>query len=52
VEEGSKPAWAGVRRALRFWIMLSSVDERDIRRKSLNSTVEKQNWGVRLGGEI
>jgi len=34
VEEGSKPVDAGVRRALRFCVMLSSIEERDIRRKS------------------
>jgi len=34
VEEGSKPAVEGVRRALRFCVMLSSMEAREIRRKS------------------
>ncbi len=34
VELGSKPVEAGVRSALRFCVMLSSIEERDIRRKS------------------
>jgi hypothetical protein len=34
VELGSKPAAEGVMRALRFWVMLSSMEERDTRRKS------------------
>jgi len=49
VLEGSKPAVDGVRRALRFCVILSSIVEREIRRKSLNATVEKQNCGVKLG---
>lgn len=35
VEVGSKPVEAGVRRALRFCVMLSSIEERDRRRKSM-----------------
>ena len=34
VDEGSKPAWAGVMRALRFWTIESSMVPRDNRRKS------------------
>ena len=34
VDEGSKPAAAGVIRALRFGVMLSSILARDMRRKS------------------
>ena len=34
VEDGSKPVREGVRRALRFCVMLSSIAEREIRRKS------------------
>lgn len=34
VEDGSKPAVEGVIRALRFWVMLSSIDALDMRRKS------------------
>jgi len=34
VEEGSKPVVEGVMRALRFWVMLSSMADLDIRRKS------------------
>lgn len=34
VEEGSNLSLEGVRRALRFWVMLSSMEERDMRRKS------------------
>jgi len=34
VDEGSKPSVDGVRRALRFCVMLSSIEARDIRRKS------------------
>ncbi len=34
VEEGSKPAAAGVRRAFRFCVILSSTEARDIRKKS------------------
>jgi len=30
--------------------MLSSIEARDIRRKSLRATVEKQNCGVNDGG--
>ncbi len=36
VEEGSKPAVAGVSSALRFWVMLSSIAPRERRRKSRN----------------
>ena len=35
VDEGSKPAWAGVTRALRFWTMESSMVLRDNRKKSV-----------------
>lgn len=35
VEEGSKPARAGVTRALRFWVMVSSMEERETLRKSV-----------------
>jgi len=35
VEEGSKGADEGVRRALRFCVMLSSIEERERRRKSI-----------------
>lgn len=35
VEDGSKPSVEGVRRALRFCVMLSSTVERDILRKSI-----------------
>lgn len=34
VDEGSKPAVDGVRSAFKFWVMLSSMDEREIRKKS------------------
>lgn len=34
VEEGSKRVLEGVMRALRFWVMESSIVPRDIRRKS------------------
>lgn len=34
VESGSNPAWPGVRRAFRFWVIESSMAPRDIRRKS------------------
>jgi len=34
VDEGSKPALEGVRRALRFWVMESSIALRERRRKS------------------
>lgn len=34
VENGSKPVSAGVSRALRFGVMLSSMEARDMRRKS------------------
>jgi hypothetical protein len=34
VEDGSKPDVEGVRRALRFCVILSSIELRDIRRKS------------------
>lgn len=34
MERGSKPAEAGVRSALRFWLMESSMVPREIRRKS------------------
>lgn len=34
VEEGSKPAREGVMRALRFCVIESSMEDRDIRRKS------------------
>jgi len=50
VEAGSNPAAEGVIRAFRFWVMLSSMEDREMRRKSRNATVEKQNCGVRLGG--
>ena len=35
VEDGSKPRWAGVRRAFRFCVIESSIVPRDIRRKSV-----------------
>ena len=35
VTDGSKPAEAGVTRALRFWVMESSMEPREIRRKSM-----------------
>jgi hypothetical protein len=35
VEEGSKPDVEGVRSAFRFWVILSSIELRDIRRKSM-----------------
>lgn len=44
------PAEEGVIRALRFWVMLSSMEDREMRRKSRNAIVEKQNCGVRFGG--
>lgn len=50
VEEGSKPVREGVRRALRFWVMESSITPRERRRKSRRADDEKQNWGVRAGG--
>lgn len=34
VEDGSKPAAAGVTSAFKFWVMLSSMEARDNRRKS------------------
>jgi hypothetical protein len=34
VEDGSKPVTAGVMSALRFCVILSSMDARDMRRKS------------------
>jgi hypothetical protein len=34
VDDGSKPAAAGVSRALRLGVMLSSMEARDMRRKS------------------
>lgn len=34
VEEGSKPRSEGVRRALRFWVIESSIVLRERRRKS------------------
>lgn len=37
VEEGSKPAVAGVRRALRFCVIESSIEALDIRRKSADT---------------
>ena len=37
VDDGSKPATAGVMSALRFCVILSSMDERDMRRKSKDS---------------
>lgn len=39
VEEGSKPWEAGVIRALRFWVMLSSIAPLDIRRKSEDDSI-------------
>jgi hypothetical protein len=35
VEVGSKGAVEGVRSAFRFWVMLSSIEERERRRKSV-----------------
>lgn len=49
VEAGSKPAVEGVRSALRFCVMLSSIEARDIRRKSFRTVVLKQNCGVSSG---
>lgn len=37
VDVGSKPEEAGVRRALRFWVMESSIEARERRRKSEES---------------
>jgi hypothetical protein len=34
VEEGSKPVLEGVKRAFKFCVMLSSIEEREILRKS------------------
>lgn len=34
VDAGSKPARDGVFNALRFWLIVSSMEERDARRKS------------------
>lgn len=34
VVDGSKPDFEGVRRALRFWTMESSMADREIRKKS------------------
>jgi hypothetical protein len=34
VDEGSKPAAAGVNSAFRFWVMESSIEALDMRRKS------------------
>jgi len=49
VEEESKPAVEGVRSALRFCVMLSSIEARDSRRKSFKTVVLKQNCGVSSG---
>lgn len=35
VEDGSNPSLDGVWRALRFWVMESSMEEREMRRKSV-----------------
>jgi hypothetical protein len=37
VEDGSKPAAAGVRSAFRLGVMLSSMEARDMRRKSVGA---------------
>lgn len=50
VDEGSKPSVEGVTSALRFCVIISSTEARDIRRKSLSATVEKQNCGVNVCG--
>ena len=34
MDAGSKPAVDGVRSAFKFWVMLSSIDAREMRRKS------------------
>lgn len=49
VEVGSKPAVEGVKRALRFCVMLSSIEAREMRRKSFRARVLKQNCGVSGG---
>lgn len=51
MEDGSKPTREGVTRALRFWVMVSSMAERETRRKSRRAAVEKQNWGVSAGAD-
>jgi hypothetical protein len=38
VEEGSKPAEAGVKSAFRFWVMESSIEDLEMRRKSEESS--------------
>lgn len=51
VEEGEKGVVVeGVRRALRDVEMVSSMVERERRRKSRRARSWKQNWGVRVGG--
>ena len=44
VEEGSKPSLAGVTRALRFWVMESSMEPRDNRRKSALGALIRTRW--------
>lgn len=46
VELGSKPVRAGVTRALRFWVMESSIEARDSRKKS--SRVHQHGFQVAL----
>jgi hypothetical protein len=49
VEEGSKPAVEGVRRALRFCVMLSSMEARESRRKSV---YEVSSDGTNINREL
>jgi hypothetical protein len=50
VEEGSKPEREGVRRAFRYWVIESSIVDRDMRRKSVqnSSRQSEQNREVNL----
>lgn len=45
VDEGSKPCLAGVARALRFWVIESSIELRDMRRKSGFANRDQQQEG-------
>jgi len=46
---GSKAGFEGVERALRFWLILSSIEDLERRRNPFNAPVVKQRLGVSGG---